>query len=144
MAGAAREIDRLMEEFRAWVSQGRGRQAIVAKAVGASKQSVSAWIKGESLPRWELGMKLQAFLKAQKPDALTIREQLTRFVRAQPFVPFAVTARDGRSYAIEAVGDMSVGKNACTVVDADGNFVQLPFEGISGVSLLEAPQVSGL
>jgi DNA-binding XRE family transcriptional regulator len=141
MTEAAREIDRLLEELRAWVEEGRGRKALVARALGTSKQTVWTWLKGESRPNWERGMKLQAFLKAHNPRPATIREQLTGLLRQQPFVPFTVTTQDGRSYAIEAVGGMSVGRHACTVVDADGNFVQLPFEGIRGVSLLEAPQV---
>jgi len=141
MTEAAREIDRLLEQLREWVGEGRGRKTLVARALGISHQTVWNWVKGESRPSWERGMRLQAFLRAHNPRPAALREQLTGLLRQQPFVPFAVSSRDGRSYAIEAAGDMSVGKNACTVVDADGNFVQLPFEGISGVSLLEAPQV---
>jgi len=142
MAEAAREIDRLLAELRAWVSEGRGRQALVARALGTSKQTVWTWLKGESRPNWERGMKLQAFLKAQRPGELTIREELTGLLRQHPFVPFVVTTRDGQVYPIESVGGMSVGKNACTVVDPEGNILQLPFEVISRASLIEAPQVS--
>ena len=67
MPEPGREIDTLMEELRAWVREERGRQGLVARAIGASKQTVSAWVKGESVPTWQLGIKLQAFLKAQKP-----------------------------------------------------------------------------
>lgn len=142
MTDAAREIDRLLEELREWVGEGRGRKALVARALGTSKQTVWTWLKGESRPNWERGMKLQAFLKAHNPRPLTVREQLTGLLRQQPFVPFAITTQDGQSYAIETVGGMGVGKNACSVVDPDGNLLQLPFEAIREASLMEASQVS--
>lgn len=66
MPQPGKEIDTLMAELRAWVSEERGRQILVARAIGASKQTVSGWVKGDSVPRWELGIKLEAFLKAQK------------------------------------------------------------------------------
>lgn len=141
MTDAAREIDRLLEELREWVGEGRGRKALVARALGTSKQTVWTWLKGESRPNWERGMKLQAFLKAHNPRPLTVREELIGLLRQQPFVPFAVKMRDGQSHVIETVGGMSIGKTACTVVDAEGNILQVPFEAICGVSLLEAPQV---
>ena len=56
-----------MAELRAWVSEGRGRQILVARAIGASKQTISGWVKGDVLPSWQMGIKLEAFLKAQKP-----------------------------------------------------------------------------
>jgi DNA-binding XRE family transcriptional regulator len=67
MPERGREIDALMQELRVWVSESRGRQMLLARAIGASKQTVSAWVKGVSVPTFPMGLKLQAFLKAQKP-----------------------------------------------------------------------------
>ena len=66
MAQPGTDIEALMAELRAWVSEGRGRQLLLARAIGASRQTVSSWVVGRSVPNWELGVKLQAFLKAQK------------------------------------------------------------------------------
>lgn len=62
-----KEIETLMSELRAWVSEERGRQVLVARAIGASKQTVSCWVKGTVFPSWQMGIKLEAFLRAQKP-----------------------------------------------------------------------------
>ena len=60
------QTEELLNELRAWVAQQRGNQAIVGKAIGVSKQSVSGWVKGDARPNLETGLKLMAFLKSHK------------------------------------------------------------------------------
>ena len=40
---------------------------LLARATGVSKQAVSAWVKGDAVPTWQMGIKLEAFLAAQRP-----------------------------------------------------------------------------
>jgi DNA-binding XRE family transcriptional regulator len=61
-----KEIETLMSELRVWVSEERGRKVLVARAIGASKPTISGWVKGDVLPSWQMGRRLEAFLKAQK------------------------------------------------------------------------------
>ncbi|MBW0001795.1 MAG: hypothetical protein JO015_22075 [Verrucomicrobia bacterium] len=68
-----------------------------------------------------------------------MREELTQFLRRVPFVPFVVTTRDGQVCAIETVERMSVGKNACTIVNAEGIILYVPFHAIDHVSMRDAP-----
>jgi DNA-binding XRE family transcriptional regulator len=67
MAQPVKDIDALMAELRAWAREERGRQMILARATGVSKQAVSAWVKGAAVPTWQMGIKIEAFLKAQRP-----------------------------------------------------------------------------
>jgi DNA-binding XRE family transcriptional regulator len=67
MAQPAKDIEALMADLRAWVREERGRQLLLARAIGASRQAISSWVIGRSVPTMELGIRLQAFLKAQKP-----------------------------------------------------------------------------
>lgn len=61
------EIDDLLAALKRWASQERGRQAIIAQTLGVSKQAVSTWLSGKSIPNWATGERIKAFLKAQKP-----------------------------------------------------------------------------
>jgi predicted XRE-type DNA-binding protein len=62
------QTDQLLSELREWVKQRRGNQALVCQALGVSKQSVSGWVKVPPIarPNLETGLKLMAFLKANK------------------------------------------------------------------------------
>jgi|BogFormECP12_OM2_1039638.scaffolds.fasta_scaffold15190_4 DNA-binding XRE family transcriptional regulator len=60
------QTDELLKELREWVKQRRGNQALIRRALGISKQSVSAWVTGESKPSLETGLQLIAFLKSHK------------------------------------------------------------------------------
>jgi DNA-binding XRE family transcriptional regulator len=60
------ETKALLDELRAWVSQERGRQAELARQLGVGRSTVNEWIKGESLPSWEAGRKLEQFLRKQR------------------------------------------------------------------------------
>jgi len=50
-----------------------------------------------------------------------------------------VTTREGQAYAIETVERMSVGKNACAIVNAEGIILFVPFHAIDHVSMMDAP-----
>lgn len=60
------EIEGLLEELKGWARQKRGSQSLLAQSLGVSKQSVSTWLSGKAIPTWETGLKLKAFLKAQR------------------------------------------------------------------------------
>jgi DNA-binding XRE family transcriptional regulator len=62
------QTEQLLNELRAWVAQERGNQALLRKAIGVSKQSVSGWVKGSARPNLETGLKLMAFLRAHARD----------------------------------------------------------------------------
>jgi predicted transcriptional regulator len=67
------EIDDLLAELKDWASEERGRQAIIAQALGVSKQAVSTWLSGKSIPNWATGERIKAFLKAQKPRKMVTK-----------------------------------------------------------------------
>jgi DNA-binding XRE family transcriptional regulator len=67
------EIDDLLTELKGWASEERGRQAIIAQALGVSKQAVSTWLSGKSIPNWATGERIKAFLKAQKPRKMVTK-----------------------------------------------------------------------
>ena len=68
-----------------------------------------------------------------------MQAELTRLLRASPFIPFVVRLRDGRSFPIEAVGRMSVGKHACAIVNPEGVLLHVPFHAIDHAVVREAP-----
>ena len=67
MAQPVKDIEALMAELQAWAREERGRQMLLARATGVSKQTVSAWVKGTSVPTWQMGIRIEAFLAAQRP-----------------------------------------------------------------------------
>ena len=67
------EIDDLLAELKGWAGEERGRQAIIAQALGVSKQAVSTWLSGKSIPNWATGERIKAFLKAQKPRKMVTK-----------------------------------------------------------------------
>jgi hypothetical protein len=58
----------LLIELRTWAKKKRGRQAMMARTIGAPVQSVSAWVRGHNVPSWETGKKIEAFLAEQKEN----------------------------------------------------------------------------
>ena len=64
-----------------------------------------------------------------------MREELTRLLRAVPFVPFVLSTRDGESHPVETVERLSVGSNACFYVDLQGYLFILPYHAIDKISL---------
>ncbi|MBV9489446.1 MAG: hypothetical protein JO069_06945 [Verrucomicrobia bacterium] len=67
-------------------------------------------------------------------------EQLIRFLRLQPFVPFTVTLKGGDAYAIETVERMSVGQHVCSIVDPQGLTLYVPLGSILHVSTKDTPE----
>jgi hypothetical protein len=63
----------LVEELRAWCgnpAENRGRRAEVARAIGVKWSLVSDWLARphRAFPGSENGLKLQAFLRKQRPN----------------------------------------------------------------------------
>jgi transcriptional regulator with XRE-family HTH domain len=60
------EIEQLIADLKAWADQEYGRRAQLARTLGVSRQVISDWLARRSIPTLEKGLKLMAFLKAQK------------------------------------------------------------------------------
>jgi transcriptional regulator with XRE-family HTH domain len=56
------ELDRLMDDLRAWCCEKYGRQAEVASELGVSKQLVTNWLAGRRVPSLKLFFKIRRFL----------------------------------------------------------------------------------
>jgi transcriptional regulator with XRE-family HTH domain len=56
-----------MSELERWAHQEHGRKAQLAREIGVSRQLVSDWIALRRDPSLNQYLKLQAFLKQQKP-----------------------------------------------------------------------------
>ena len=56
-------IDRLLADAQAWCAGKRGRQTVLARAVGVERQTVSAWFKQKQRPTGEQALALQKFLR---------------------------------------------------------------------------------
>jgi hypothetical protein len=69
----APEVAKFVQELDDWCSGGRGRQALIAREVGASEGLVHDWRKGRRLPSLDQYFAVQAFLKRQHKRARTKR-----------------------------------------------------------------------
>jgi len=63
-----------------------------------------------------------------------MRQDLTRLLRALPFVPFTVKTRDGEVHAVNTVDRMSVGNHVCAFIDGEGLVLLIPFRAIDQVA----------
>ena len=61
-----RESELLIAELKTWCNERYGRRAEVAEAIGVSRQIVSDWLAGRSVPSLDNGLKLLRFLKKQR------------------------------------------------------------------------------
>ena len=68
-----------------------------------------------------------------------MREELTRRLRAIPFVPFVLSTRDGEEHPVETVERLSVGNNACSYVDLQGYILIIPYHAIDKVAIKDTP-----
>jgi transcriptional regulator with XRE-family HTH domain len=61
-------VTRLLAEARQWCEQERGRQTRLAKILGVSPQSISAWWRGYrgKQPTAEQALTLEAFLHSER------------------------------------------------------------------------------
>jgi ribosome-binding protein aMBF1 (putative translation factor) len=60
------EIKEILQTLRTWTSQERGRQTELARRLGVKRSTVNERLKGRALPSWEVGRKLEKFLKSQR------------------------------------------------------------------------------
>ena len=65
------EIQSTLTKLKEWCEAEYGRQAEIARVLGVSRQLVTDWFRGKAIPTWSTGLKIQAFLKTQKPGKST-------------------------------------------------------------------------
>jgi transcriptional regulator with XRE-family HTH domain len=63
---AAPELERLLNELKAWCAEESGRQAQVAEALDVSRGLVNDWITGRRVPGTDRYFALRNFLKRQR------------------------------------------------------------------------------
>lgn len=61
-----RRSERLLAELKSWADAAYGRRAELARMLGVSKQLISEWFAGRSVPNWDHGLEIEAFLKKQR------------------------------------------------------------------------------
>jgi transcriptional regulator with XRE-family HTH domain len=64
-----KEAEKLLRELKEWADAEYGRRAKLAQLLGVSKQLVSEWFAGRSVPTWDHGLAIEAFLKKQRQRA---------------------------------------------------------------------------
>jgi DNA-binding XRE family transcriptional regulator len=55
-----------INELQDWCKEKYGRNTEVAEKLGVSRQLVSDWFAGRTVPNWATGLKIQEFLKQQR------------------------------------------------------------------------------
>lgn len=63
-----------------------------------------------------------------------MEQELTKLIRAEPFVPFLIMTRDGIAQQVNTVERLSVGRSACAYVDQEGFISLIPFTAIDRVT----------
>ena len=64
------EVEKLIEELRAWVDAEYGRRADLARELGVPRQRITDWLSGRKAPSLEQGLTiLQILRKAEKSMA---------------------------------------------------------------------------
>jgi hypothetical protein len=66
---------------------------------------------------------------------MTMRQELTKLLRAVPFVPFVVFTRDGEAQAVTNLKCFSLGRNVCAYLDQEGYLSLIPYAAIDRVSI---------
>jgi hypothetical protein len=61
----APELEKLLNELRAWCAEGTKRQVQVAEALGVSRGLVNDWLTGRRVPGTDRYFALKAFLRKQ-------------------------------------------------------------------------------
>ena len=56
----------LLAELKSWADAEYGRRAELARMLGVSKQLISEWFAGRSVPTWDHGLAIEEFLKKQR------------------------------------------------------------------------------
>jgi DNA-binding XRE family transcriptional regulator len=66
----------ILEELSVCAHQRHGRGAKLAALLGVKPQTICDWSAGRSVPKWEIGMKIQEFLgKPEEERRLAIGEE---------------------------------------------------------------------
>jgi transcriptional regulator with XRE-family HTH domain len=60
------EVKALIDELQDWCKEKYGRNTEVAEMLGVSRQLVSDWFSGRTVPTLATGLKIQAFLKEKR------------------------------------------------------------------------------
>jgi len=70
-----------------------------------------------------------------------MEQELTKLLRAVPFVPFVIFTRDGESQPVTNVELLSVGRNAIAYTDREGFISLIPYTAIDRVSTKNGPEL---
>lgn len=70
-----------------------------------------------------------------------MREELTRLLRAQPFVPFVIFTRDGEIQPVTNVERLMAARNVCAYVDEQGFISLIPYTAIDRISTRNGPEL---
>jgi transcriptional regulator with XRE-family HTH domain len=76
MDAAETKAKALISELQNWCREKYGRNTQAAEALGVSRQLISDWFSGRTVPSLVMGFKIQEFLERQQPDRRT-RRRLT-------------------------------------------------------------------
>ena len=61
------EVDLVLNEFREWCKAEYGRQAEAARTLGVTRQQIYDWSTKRKRPPIEMWLRIQSFLKHQRP-----------------------------------------------------------------------------
>jgi hypothetical protein len=67
MSDAEIKAKALIDELQNWCREKYGRNTEAAEALGVSRQLISDWFSGRTVPSLVMGFKIQEFLKQQRP-----------------------------------------------------------------------------
>ena len=70
-----------------------------------------------------------------------MQQELTKLLRAVPFMPFVIFTRDGESQVVTNVEILSVGRNAIAYTDREGIISLIPYTAIDRVSTKNGPEL---
>lgn len=70
-----------------------------------------------------------------------MQQELSRLLRAVPFMPFVIFTRDGQAQAVTSVERLMAGRNVCAYVDQEGYISLIPYTAIDRVSTKNGPEL---
>jgi hypothetical protein len=63
-----------------------------------------------------------------------MQQELTKLLRAVPFVPFVISTRDGLEHPVGSVGRLVAGRALCAYVNQEGYISLIPYGAIDRIS----------
>ena len=60
------EIEALLAELKAWLSEKGLTQADLARMLGVSRQRLNQWMRGDAKPNLQAWLKIKQFLRGRK------------------------------------------------------------------------------